>query len=102
MATNNTARLRDVQISNWRTHESKTLRGFFTVTLPSGMVINDCMLHRKEDRRWIGLPSREYSVQGERKFAPLVSFVDREAEQRFHYQVLAALDREKPWEGQNT
>ena len=99
MTNNAAARLRDVQISNWRTHENKTLRGFFTVTLPSGMVINDCMLHRQEDRRWIGLPAREYKGQGgDRKFAPLVSFVDRAAEIRFQAQVLSALDREKPWE----
>ena len=89
---------REVQISDWKMRENKTLRGFFTITLPSGMVIHDCMLHKKEDRRWIGMPSREYESQGERKFAPIITFVDRAAEDRFRDQVLAALDREKPWE----
>jgi len=67
--------------------------GFFTVTLPSGMITHDCMLHKKDNRRWIGIPSREYESQGKRKFAPIITFVDRAAEHRFYDQILAALDR---------
>ena len=100
MTTTSASSRRDIQISNWKTRENNTLRGFFTITLPSGMILHDCMLHQQEDRRWIGLPSREYEVQGDRKFAPIVTFVDKPAEQRFRDQVLAALDREKPWEAQ--
>ena len=85
---------RQIQISNWRRHESKTLRAFFTVTLASGIIINDCMLHEKGDTRWIGMPSREFQGQdGERKFAPIVSFVNRDVEHNFRDLVLAALDR---------
>ena len=98
MTTTSAPSRRDVRISEWRTHENKTLRGFFTITLPSGMVLHDCMLHIKDDERWIGFPRREYKLQGERKFAPIISFTDHETEHRFRDAVLEALDHDKPWE----
>lgn len=92
-----TAPSRDVQTSEWRARNNKTLRGFFTVTLPSGLVIHDCMLHEKGDDRWISLPAREYEQNGARKWAQIITFTDKAAEQRFRDQVLAALDRDEPW-----
>jgi hypothetical protein len=38
-----------------------TLRGFFTVAFPSGLIIRDCMLHEKNGKRWVSLPAREYT-----------------------------------------
>lgn len=87
-----TATARAVQISDWKPREKGSLRGFFTVTLASGMVIQGCMLHEKDDRRWIGLPAREYMLQDERKFASIISFVDRATENKFRDLILAALD----------
>jgi hypothetical protein len=81
------------KITDWRPRQNATLHGFFSIILPSGLVIRDCSLHRKGDRRWIGMPAREYEVQGERKFAPIVAFVDRAAEDRFRLHALDALDR---------
>lgn len=93
-STTTAAPPRGIKVSNWRAHENKTLRGFFTITFASGLVINDCMLHEKGDTRWIGMPSRPFAGQdGERKFAPIVTFVDRAAEHRLRDLVLAALDR---------
>ena len=98
MNTTSAPSRRDVQISEWRTLRKNTLRGFFTITLPSGMVVHGCMLHTKDDgERWIGFPRREYELQGERKFAPIITFIDRETEHRFRDAVLAALDHDKPW-----
>ena len=85
--------VREFQISNWRPRESGSLRGFFSVVLPSGLVFHDCALFEKGDRRWINLPQREYASQGERKFAPIVAFADRDAEDRFRDCALEALDR---------
>lgn len=81
------------QIRNWRPRESGSLRGFFSVVMPSGLIVNDCQLLEKADRRWINLPSRQYEVRGERKFAPVVEFTDRDAEDRFCGQALNALER---------
>lgn len=93
-----TTAARHIEISNWCAHSKGTLRGFFSVTLPSGMVINDCMLHQKNDARWIGLPAKPYEDKNnEKKWAIIVTFVDQEAEYRFRDQVLAALDQQQPW-----
>ena len=43
--------------SDWRGLERNTLRGFFRLTLPSGIQINDCTFHEKGESRWIGLPN---------------------------------------------
>lgn len=85
--------VREFQISNWRPRESGSLRGFFSLLLPSNMIIHDCQLFEKGDRRWINLPTRQYESQGERKFAPIIEFSDRDAEDRFRHQALSALDR---------
>jgi hypothetical protein len=84
---------RRIVISDWRPREKNTLRGFFVVTLPSGLVIRDVMLHVREDKRWISLPAREYTDPvGQRQFARIIEFVDRDIKDRFDEQVLAALD----------
>ena len=81
------------EISDWKARQNGTLCAFFTIILPSGLIIHDCSLHQKADRRWIGLPSREYTSQGQRKFSPIVAFTNRDAEDRFRFQALAAIDR---------
>jgi hypothetical protein len=83
-----------ITITEWRSYEKNTLRGFFTVMLPSGLIIHDCTLHERGGERWISLPSREWKdAQGKRQFAAFLTFVDRETGDRFRDQVLAALDR---------
>jgi hypothetical protein len=83
-----------IKITNWKAFEKKTLRGFFTMTLPSGLRINDAMLHEKGDSRWISFPAREYTdSKGERQFSNIIEFVDRTTADRFRDHVLAALDR---------
>jgi hypothetical protein len=73
---------------NWRLRESGALRGFFSLVLPSGMIVHDCQLFEKGDRRWIGLPTKQYESGGERKFAALIEFSDRQTEDRFREQAL--------------
>jgi DNA-binding cell septation regulator SpoVG len=81
------------QIRDWRPHQKETLRAFFTIVLPSGLVIYDCRLHQKGDRRWIGMPTKTFESQGEKKFQPIVDFIDRDAEDRFRIHVLNAIDQ---------
>ena len=71
---------------DWTARESNTLRGFCTLRLPSGLVLHDCSVHQKGDRRWIGLPGRPAldsegrqrtdPVSGKRVFMPCVSRAD--------------------------
>jgi DNA-binding cell septation regulator SpoVG len=79
-------------ICNWKALEKNTLRGFFTVTLPSGLVIHNCSLHEKDGGRWIGMPSEKYTKDGQTAYKKLVEFKDRAAQDAFRDACLDALD----------
>jgi hypothetical protein len=84
---------RDIIIDGWKPLTKNTLRGFFSATLPSGMVLHNLVLHQKGESRWIGLPARGWTNEkGEKQYAQLIEFVDRPTEHRFRDAVLAALD----------
>jgi hypothetical protein len=83
-----------IVISDWKPYEKNSLRGFFTATLPSGLVFHKLMLHERNGARWIAFPAREWvDAQGKKQFARFIEFTNREAADRFRDQVLAALDR---------
>jgi hypothetical protein len=85
---------REIAISGWKPHSKNTLRGFFSATLPSGMVLHNLMLHEKGEARWVGFPAREWTNQeGQKQFAKLVEFIDRRTAERFRDAVLDALDK---------
>jgi hypothetical protein len=56
-----------------------SLLGYADFYVPkTGQEIYGCQLHQKEGRRWINLPSKEYTNDlGEKKFAPCVRFRER-------------------------
>lgn len=76
-----------ITISNWRASERKTVRGFFTLTLASGLVIHNCCLLEKNRSRWIGFPFDRRD--GEIK--PLIEFTSRSVADNFRRQVIDAL-----------
>jgi hypothetical protein len=82
-----------VQISNWTDFEKNTLRGFFDLTLPSGMIIRGCTLHSKGAERWIGLPAEKFTdEEGRVGWKAIIRFVDRTIADEFRDRVLQALD----------
>ena len=84
---------KSVRVINWRKLEKGTLRGFFDVELPSGMVLKECSLHEKGDSRWVNAPSRKFEGKGgETKYQRLVDFSSRRIAERFRSDVLHALD----------
>ena len=85
---------RGITISDWKPYQKNTLQGFFTATLPSGLVLHDLMLHERNGKRWISFPSRGWkNAEGEQQWSPYVEFADRAAADRFRDQTLAALDK---------
>jgi hypothetical protein len=85
---------RTLVISDWKPYQKNTLRGFFSATLPSGMILHRLTLHEKGESRWVGLPAREWNNgQGAKQYAKLIEFIDRATADRFQNQVLAALDK---------
>jgi hypothetical protein len=92
----------EFRASGWRTLLSGTLQGFITLTLPSGLVLNDCTLHQKGNRRWIGLPGKPKledgrhridPATGKRLYTPVVEIPARAVRDKFRAQALAAVDR---------
>ena len=91
-----------IRASDWRPLERNTLRGFVTLTLePSGLVLHDCAVHRKEDREWVGLPRkpqldrdgqpRRDTATGKQLYTAVVEIPDRDARARFQEAALAAV-----------
>ena len=61
---------RKLVISDWKPHSKNTLQGFFTATLPSGLVLQSLVLHEGGDARWIAFPAREWTdPQGATQYA---------------------------------
>jgi DNA-binding cell septation regulator SpoVG len=89
MALEGREEIASLTISNWKRFEKNTLRGLFTVTLPSGMIIHKVSLHEKNGQRWIGLPYEKR--EGDTAFKPLVEFTSRSVADSFRRQVVDAL-----------
>ncbi len=77
-----------------------TLRGFCRVRLPSGMVLHDCAVHEKEGRVWVAPPGRPIvdregnlvrEPNGKLRYAPTISFANRETQDRFSNTAIEAL-----------
>jgi hypothetical protein len=88
-----------LSIRNFKPFEKNTLRGFFDVELPSGIILCGCTLHEREGKRWIGLPAKPYTKDdGSQSWVKIVDFADREKAKQFQESVLpavvAAFDRE--------
>ncbi|MGC1416881.1 MAG: hypothetical protein WA817_16465 [Candidatus Acidiferrum sp.] len=83
----------EVKISDWKAFQKGALKGFFTVHLPSGMVIHHCGLFEKNGARWIALPAKKYtSASGKVSWNPIVEIPDHNAMDRFRRQVILALE----------
>ncbi|MGA8760157.1 MAG: hypothetical protein WB611_28325, partial [Stellaceae bacterium] len=88
--------------SDWRAVEKATLRGFFTLALPSGLIIKDCSVHEKNGRRWVGFPARvQVDIEGRVRrdpatgkvlYAQVIDIAGREQRDRFQVAALTAID----------
>jgi len=91
-----------VRARDWRPLERNTLRGFFTLELPSGMILNECTYHRAASgAEWIGLPGRPQldregkqrrdPATGKALYAPVVELKGKEPRERFQTAALEAV-----------
>jgi DNA-binding cell septation regulator SpoVG len=80
-----------MKITNWKDFTKGALRGFFDLELPSGMVLKGCSLFVKDERRWVGMPSKKV---GE-KYEPTVEFIDKETREKFSALAVKAIDAHK-------
>ena len=85
---------RELLVTNWKPYEKNTLRGFLSLTLPSGLVIHNCALHQKDGARWIGLPSRQYTKDdGSTSYSPVIDFTSPDKRRNFQAAALAAVEQ---------
>lgn len=84
----------EFQISNYKSFVKGSLRAFFSITLPSRLVIHNCSLFEKNGVRWVGLPSQKFtSAAGTISYKPICEILDRTAVDEFRERTLAALDK---------
>jgi len=81
-----------MKILKYKVYKKNTLLGFLEVETPSGMILKNLTYHRKDDKEWIGLPSREYVKEdGTKAYANIVDFTTRNLYWDFTQTVIRAL-----------
>jgi hypothetical protein len=93
----------DFVASDWRARNRNTLKGFLTLTLPSGLALRECSYHEQGTKRWVGLPGRPQldpdgrhridPATGKKSYVAIVEVVGKEARERFQKAAVAAIDR---------
>ena len=84
---------RRITVSNWKPLEKGSLRGFLTITLASGLILNNCQLLETGQERWIGLPSQRFQRRdGSVAYVPIVEFATKRSKQ-FQAEALRAVER---------
>lgn len=68
-----------IECINYKPVNKGSLLGYADLFVPKmGLEIFGCSLHQKEGRRWVNLPSKEYTNDmGEKKYAPVVRFREK-------------------------
>lgn len=82
-----------ITASDFKPRSKNTLMGFVTLTLPSGLMIHGCTIHRKNESRWVSLPAREYTKEdGTRSWVPVIEFATDDARKRFQAEAIKAVE----------
>jgi len=50
-----------IEITNFRPFQKGSLQAFFSMVLPSGLIVNEVRLFEKNGGRWLGMPSRKFT-----------------------------------------
>jgi|SRR5688572_17749329 len=71
------------------------LVGFADFYIPkTGLEIFGCQLFQKDGKRWINMPSREYTNdQGEKKYAPYIRYREATHKEMFNKLAIEAIDK---------
>jgi hypothetical protein len=91
-----------VVISNIKRINDKRIRALFSLELPSGTIINSCLLHYSFTRRCLAVKPPQIPLltrtgaiardaRGEVRFEPAITFRSGEARHRFEATALQAL-----------
>ena len=71
------------------------LRAFATINISDKIRIHDVrIIQEAKKRAWVGMPSRAYEKDGQRKWAPIVELLDKTLIQKISDAVLDEFSRE--------
>jgi DNA-binding cell septation regulator SpoVG len=94
------------KILRFTPHQAGSMRGFLSVELPSGMVVNDLKLMiGPTGKPWLAMPSQKQvdrdgtprlDANGKQTYTQFVEFANRSAADRFRHLVLAAFRQQHP------
>jgi hypothetical protein len=85
--------------------EKNTLVGFVTIRTLSGLVFHDATVHRKNDSLWVSPAARpevgadgivRKDAAGKTRYAPVISFRDKQTRDRWSGAVIEALRQQRP------
>jgi len=57
-----------------------------------GIIIKDCSLFESGEKRWINLPSRQYEVEGKKKYSSYLMYEDRAMDEAFKSAIMKSVD----------
>lgn len=82
-------------VGDWKAFERGAMCGWFSLLLPSRMILRDVSLHEEPDgRRWVGMPSKRFDkADGSTGYTNLIDFETREVRNAFQKHALAAIDK---------
>lgn len=83
-----------IEILKFDPIDKGTLQGKITIKMHKwgGFCIEDIALMKKEDKRWLGFPSKKTQVDGQDKWVPLVYFESANIQRKFCDEILKAYD----------
>lgn len=95
----------EVIVTDWKPINHPTLRGFATVTFPSGLIFNDISIVVSDGKPWAAPPSKPLidksgvalrDGKGKIRYAPIVAFSDKKIRDRWSDAVITALTTAHP------
>jgi len=94
-----------IEITHYKPNpNSSALIASFTATYHKmgGIEIREIKLFRKDDKAWLQMPSREYEVDGKKKYFPFVAFKDAATNEAFKGKTMDAVIKHIESLGQQT
>ncbi|WP_114910734.1 hypothetical protein [Acidibrevibacterium fodinaquatile] len=96
---------REIVVSDWKPLRRGTLRGFVTVSMPSGMIVREVSIGQSHGRAWAMPPSKPMIDRngcvmlddaGRRRYSPVIEFISKSVRDRWSSSVVDALREAHP------
>ena len=82
-----------IQIVSFKEYRKNSLQGFATIRLTNiGLEIRDCVLHEKDGKRWLAMPSKPIQKDNKTAWVNILDFYDKGRKDQLQAATLAALD----------